>query len=191
MEELDREATLPIGRPGAVFDPNRGASGRPPPYYEHGGGPSRVAQGAAVRLTSQSRLKWNGFYLTVESTAARHFVNTIDVAPGVVQWEGDGSGRAGDVVEAVLFIFAWRWDPAGRDETNRARSFGGSLHFLNAKGYSALEVDAVGRRWRDVTEVLEAAGMPLSVYVVPCGGEAEVKISRLLFPRRAHCTVIR
>jgi hypothetical protein len=179
-ERLTRELSatpLMAGPSGNGFDPNLGASGRPSTFYEYPSGPP-TSRGAAVWLSPDqwtTKLKWNGFHLTVEYTESKSAVYTIDL----------GEGATSEVVEAALFASSG----LGNDTTD-ARHDTGSLHFLDAYGYAVFVVAKINCSWREVTAVLESAGLSVSVYSILCSDEAATRIARLLFPRRRRCTVI-
>ena len=201
VEAIGRKTSLSSS--GLGFDPDRGASGRPTPFYEHPGG-APVLQSASAWLSPDRRntkLKWNGFYLTVEHIERGLRVYTIDLAPRTASEKPDVSIKMRQATQAALLVSSWsQWHPWDRPNP-RARSamrydpanpsiLHGSLHFMDADGYAVFTTRAAGCTWREIAEVAESAGLPLSVYVLLCSDEAAAELARLLFPPRRYCAMI-
>ncbi|MBR7834840.1 hypothetical protein KDL01_16325 [Actinospica durhamensis] len=192
VEEIRRSAGPDLGSYGTGFDPNRGASGWPTPIYEQPAGPP-APRGVASWLSADHwtiKLKWNGFYLTVEHMLRSCRVHTIDLAPGGISGQlEEGATATGQVVEAALLITSWA-PTAILLDTADTRVIEGSVHFLDDRGYDLFAITRVVCPWKGIAEVLGSAGVPLSVLAVPCGYEAAFDMAKLLFPPRRQYTVI-
>lgn len=167
MERLAEEISRAAMRGGAGrvpdgFDPNLGASGRLPVVYEHRGGP-RTRHSKTVTLNRAEHwgqtLGWNGSALTVEEAHRGGSLFTLPLARA-----GAGAPRRGrgGVTEAALFVSGWGWvDPHRyRDTQTPPIVRHGSLHFLDARGYALLVVCEIWCAWREIAQVVKAAGVP-------------------------------
>ncbi len=196
-EEIGRAAT---GRGNVAqadaFDPDSGASGRPPALYEHPGG-ARSARHATAPINRADhwgeKISWNGARLTVEQGKRQGRVYPVPIAPrpGTTQ-PVSGGGRRG-VAEVALFVCGWAdSDPSRlREQPAPDRVRHGSLHFLNTQGYAGLVVPEVECAWRPLAEVVQAAGLPFRLYGLVCPRRAAEEIASLLFPPHRRCVKVR
>jgi hypothetical protein len=217
MERLAEEVSRALGLgggsglPDGAFDPNLGASGRPPAAYAHPGGP-RNPEPAKVKLSEvhywDPTLRWSGKTLTIAQEHRRSRPIPLPLAPPTAAAGGAGADASGQVAEVALFVSAWAgwnprkpaafrrrdprppepwsgWDPRRPPPDGReTQVLYGSLHFLNAEGYAVLVAPQVRCAWREIAEVVQAAGLPFRVYAFACPGRTAEEIAGLLFPRR-------
>ena len=176
--------------PGGGFDPDVGASGRPAPMYEHVGGKRSTRHTTALLTPKGHLLEWTGSTLTImqpsylKDLTVRGIKVRVPVPPpGRPARSG---GRPLEVAEVALFVACWdAADPREPDAAGRVRR--GSLHFLDAQGYSVIVRPELQSTWRVVADVVEAAGLPIRVYAFFSTPRAAKEITRLLFPHRPSC----
>lgn len=186
VEEISRcVARDARNRQLGAFDPNVGASGRPEPFFEFPARPP-ASRREVVWLNHEhhwgERFEWNGTSLTIEE--ARYNSRTFTIYR---------PGGAHEVVEAALFASSWGWLRAQSTDSQQrpARIFRGSLHFLDAQGYTVVLIHSAGCAWRDLIDVVKGSGLLFRAYVLACPGKEAREIAELLFPTRRHCVKVR
>jgi len=177
----------PLG--GGDFDPELGASGRPTAAYAHSGGP-RSARRADTGLNAADhygeKLTWDGSRLIVEQAHRGGRVYTVAVAGTAPH------AKSGVVEEAALFVSAWAGsDPRKAPEDfDSGRMLCASLRFLDARGYAVLVVPEVKGVWRNIADVVQAAGVPFNLYAFPCARPIALEITHRLFPHAKGCATV-
>ncbi|HEV2639496.1 MAG TPA: hypothetical protein VGX23_30440 [Actinocrinis sp.] len=127
-EEMARATALgdSRGRPDGAFDPNLGASGRPPTLYGHSGGPQSVEPvGVMLRRVHywDPKLTWSGTELTITQDHLKGIRIPLPLAPRTGAGTGLGQGAAGaaGVAEVALFVSAWGSPPHRRFRIRKSR----------------------------------------------------------------------
>jgi hypothetical protein len=223
MERLAEEVGRAVGLgggsglPDGAFDPNLGASGRPPAAYAHPGGP-RSPDPAKVKVSQvhywDPTLKWSGKALTIAQEHRRSRPIPLPLAPRTAATSEGGRGASRQVAEVALFVSAWAgrdprkpavfrrrapsplepwsgWDPRRPPSDGRETMvLRGSLHFLDGQGYAILVAPEIRCAWREIAEVVEAAGLPFHLYAFAGPGRTGEEIANLLFPKRRGTVVL-
>ena len=166
------------------FDPDRGASGRPKPFFDQPGGEPRPRPARAVlRGSDGAVLDWTGDHLAVVDPGS--FARTIVTPPsGLPQ---DKPDRTRWAAELVWFSgqdrFKPTWDPRAQPVVD--------LLILDDRGALIFRVNVqVGNGGRSddvkavaaVAAVAKAAGLPFAAYSLSYPPAVGFEIQKLLFP---------